>query len=229
MKKTAFILAFLTAGFVATAGEVNIATTPLPAPAPLPPAPAAAPAPVALEIGGVVNFATRNILKDMGGDYKTKVDTYGVDLTAVYGLDKNNSLTLRFGYSFGDEIIKEGDWSETYTLNTFYLMPGYRYTTSLSEGLNLFAGANIGLINHSLKEKDRGDEWVAGYHASAWGLAYSAEIGLTYDLCEDTYLLVAYQLSGSSAKPKLDFGDDITSTARKQYYQTVRVGVGIKF
>lgn len=240
MKKTAFIIAFLTAGFVASAGEVNIATTPLPAPAPLPPAPAAAPAPVALEIGGVVNFATRNILNNqvMGGDYKTKVDTYGVDLTAVYGLDSSNALTLRFGYSFGDEIIHMGDnASETFTLNTFYLMPGYRFTTGISDGINFFAGANIGLINHSLKEKDRyyaNSEWdfAAGYHDSAWGFAYSAEVGVTFDLCENTYLLVAYQLSGSSAKPKINYAPEVegaTVTARKQYYQTVRVGVGIKF
>lgn len=229
MKKTAIITAILAS--VAFAGE-ELIPPPAPAPIPAPPAPAATPAATSLEIAGAYNFATRNILKDMAPDWKSKVDTIGVDLTGVYSLNANNAVTLRFGYAYGDDKLSDEGFSETYTLNTFYLMPGYRYTTSIADGLNFFAGANVGLINHSLKDKVRYEPTEFAFadntHASAWGVAYSAEIGLTCDLCENTYLLVAYQLSGSSAKPKLG-ETPATNTARKQYYQSIRAGIGFKF
>lgn len=197
------------------------------------PAPAPAPAvnPWSVEIGAGYNFAGRDLIKHSFGEEEA-IDTYGVDLTAVRAINDNNALTLRFGYTFGDEIDAEsraaGDRMKI-TVHTFSLLPGYRYTHALTEKLSAFCGVNVGLANMSVKAHTRWMEGdVYGGHDSAWGIGYSAEVGLRYALCPRTELFAAYQFSGNTARVKLNDGEDCAKNHR-QFYNGVRAGVSIKF
>lgn len=210
MKKTAILIACLAA--TAFAGEELVPATTETVIAP------AAPTDFALEATAGYNFASRDIFKDT-----KKLSTISADLTGVWALGANDAVTLRFGYGYGDNTDNWGDGEKAkFHLHSFYLMPGYRYTTPVADGLNAFAGVNLGVINHSVKYHDI--PWGDKLHDSAWGFAYSAELGVTYDLSSSTYLLAAYQFAGSTATPK--FGDE---SARKQYYHGLRLGVGCKF
>ena len=217
MKKTIILAALFAA--TAFAGEEVI---PAPTPAPVP---AAAPSNFTLEIAGAYNFATRDLYRHV--DY-SDVDTWGIDLTGIWALDANNAVTLRFGYAWGESDVNYTDWTQTFSSNSFYLMPGYRYTQEIASGVKFFAGVNAGLDIETakIKEEGFGDRWTA--KDTSWGFAYSAELGLTFDLTDDVYLLAAYQFSGSTAKPILR-GDGWEQPSRRQYYHGVRVGVGCKF
>lgn len=239
MKKTILLATIIAGTMAATAGE-NTLTVNTP---PAQPAPAAQPTAFALELAATANFATHNIL-NVPTPLNTAVNTYGLDLTGVWSLTNEHALTLRFGYAHGERSVtlnnveEDMTWTDKvyYKADTFYLMPGYRYTVNLTDKLNLFAGANIGVIYHNMNAKDRfnfgsGPNATSGMfsvRSSEWGFAYSAELGLTYDLCENTYLLAAYQFSGSTAKPTFS-QDDISISSHKQCYNSARVGIGFRF
>ena len=63
-------------------------------------------------------------------------------------------------------------------------------------------------------------------------LAYCAEIGLRCDITPQLGLFAAYQISGSSARPKRtpqDEWDTDTYTSPRQYYNTIRAGLTYTF
>lgn len=214
MKKTALLAALLVSAVYA--GEELVPATPQTVVTP------AAPTPFALEATAGYNFAARDIFKDT-----TKVSTVSADLTGVWAQDENNAVTLRFGYAYGDNSYREADpygvYKAKFHVNNIYLMPGYRYTTPVADGLNVFAGVNLGVNNMNIKAHDN---WGVKVHGSNWGFAYAAELGVTIDLSDTTYIVAAYQFSGNTAKPKFS---ELGEPARQQYYHGLRLGVGCKF
>lgn len=48
------------------------------------------------DVAGTYNFALRDFIKFEDG-VNPEVDTYGADLSAVYAINKNHSVNLRFG------------------------------------------------------------------------------------------------------------------------------------
>lgn len=196
------------------------------------PAPAPAPAvnPWSVEIGVGYNFAGRDLIKHSIGEEEA-INTLGVDLTGVYAINDNSALTLRFGYSFGDEVdaaLRSWGLRREIDVHTFSLMPGYRYTHALTDKASAFCGVNVGVANMSVKDHYRMDEMGAfSEHDSAWGVGYSAEVGLRYALCPNTEIFAAYQFSGNTARIKL--GDVFPEKNHRQFYNGIRTGVSIKF
>lgn len=236
MKHTYIALAAL-AALPAFAGESQLCVN----------TPAAAPAqkeacPLSLELGVGYNFAGRDLTKEGDG---ISVDTLNVDLTAVWELNENNALTLRFGYATGSDDDSEAVSdinSYMYDrvrarVNDFYLMPGYRYTMPVTETVSLFAGANVGLANSSIKAKNEWnysspsgiDSGVEHFHGSDWGFAYSAEVGVRYAINSTVDVFAAYQFFGSTARPRIDVGNGEQVSTHHQISHGVRVGVGCKF
>ncbi len=210
MKKIALIA--LAAAVPAMAGTPTIATVPAPAPAPCAPC-------CAVELAGVYNFASRD-LYSVG----KSVDTYGVDLTAVHSFTPNHAVTLRFGYTYGSEVYRDGELSVREQVESLTIMPGYRYTHALTDTVNLFAGVNVGVSRLRL------DERVTNYvsrsdNDSDWGFAYSAELGISTKLCETVSVFAAYQFSGNTAKPCTWETENI----HQQTYHGVRAGVSVAF
>ena len=119
-------------------------------------------------------------------------------------------------------------WTKT-RIHTFNFMPGYRYTCGLTKDLSLYAGVNAGIANASNKfGLYMEDTRLLGVHDSAWGFAYSAELGLSYAVTPTVNVFAAYQFSGNTAKCKLrsEYGD---VTAKRQHYHGIRTGVGFRF
>ena len=56
-----------------------------------------------LELNAAYNFALKDIVKAEDGVPAYSVDTYGVDLTAVYAFNKHHAVNIRFGYTTGDD------------------------------------------------------------------------------------------------------------------------------
>ncbi len=209
---------------------------------------AAPPCALTWELGAGYNFATRHLAPG-DDELNPKVDTLNIDLTAVYKLAEQHALTLRFGYAGGTDSVTETEtWTEGgYTIhesyrvharvNNFYLMPGYRFTQALTDTVSLFAGANIGVANSSVKIKETWEGSAAGYsggesykaHGSEFGLAYSAEIGIRYNITPTWDIFIAYQLFGSTAKPDVDYGDGDVAKTRQQLSHGIRVGIGCQF
>lgn len=220
MKKTLIAIALTAAP--AFAGAPMIAPAPVPAPAPKP-------CPYALEIGGNYNFAAKDIVKHELGSVP-EVDTWGVDLTGIYNFNENHSVNLRFGYNRGCASLLEDGLKQRYVLNNFSLMPGYRYTHPITEATSFFIGGNVGIMNESLKLRlCEGDEVFGKVHDSDWGFAYSAEAGFKFDLCPRSYVFVAYEFTGNTAKPKPTFADGFGLRAKHQIANGVRAGLGMKF
>lgn len=241
MKKTSFITAILALGLATTAaaGESVVVTAPALEPAPAPTQEAiAAPAttsPLSWELALSVNLANNDIITDEGMG-RVKLSTIGYDLTGVYALNENNALTLRLGFANGKDTCTTsydgGSWKDSYTMYSFYLMPGYRYTTSLSDSTKGFVGINAGIINHSLKYRfsafDGRESFISKLHDSDYGFAASVEAGLSFALSKSTSLFLAYQFSGSTAKPKL-IDDGYGITAHKQFFHSIRTGISLQF
>ncbi len=240
MKHTYIALAAL-ASLPTFAGQSQLCNAAAPAATTIVPAPKEA-CPLSWELGVGYNFASRDLAKSIDG---LSVDTLNVDLTAVWELNANNALTLRFGYATGSDDISEAESDIDYytydraraRVNNFYLMPGYRYTMPVTETVSLFAGANIGLANSSIKAKDEwnystygvDDAGIEHFHGSDWGFAYSAEVGVRYAISSTVDVFAAYQFFGSTARPKIGIGDGEHVSSRHQISHGVRVGVGCKF
>ena len=185
--------------------------------------------PYSLELGVGYNFAARDIVKADGYN-APRVDTLGVDLTGVYAVNEHSSFNLRFGFATGsDDASQIGGYKMDVRVNDFFLMPGYRYTHPMGEYVSGFIGANVGVINESLKLKLEEPD-VATYHAhnSEYAFAYSAEVGLRYRISRHFEAFLAYQFFGSTADPSFT-GDDNGAHTRKQLYHGVRLGVALDF
>ncbi len=204
-------LAFLTS--VAHAGQPTIYTAPAPAPC-------QKPCPYSIELGAKYGFANTDIFRG----YSKEIDTYGGDITGVYHFNKCHSMNLRFGYPFGDTTLRyDGTRHET-DLHTFYLMPGYRFTHAINEKWSAYIGANAGVANLSVKDNLRGEDFIRHDHNSEYGFAYSGEIGLRYQVCENSDLFLAYEFFGSTAHPNVRDGN-----TKKQTYNVVRTGMSFRF
>lgn len=192
--------------------------------------------PYALEVGFVANLAATDIVKNESiGSFK--LHTMGVDLTGVYARDAHHAFTLRLGYAQGEAsesaMVGDGYYEVEGKLSSFYVMPGYRYTMPISEHWSSHLGVNVGLICHSAEEKETWDDqsWVK-VRDSAYGVAGSIELGLTYKRSERISYAIAYQFSGSTARPKLKWSDGeatYSTTLRAQVYHTFRVGMSYHF
>lgn len=224
MKKS-MILALSMAVPVMAGTPAPVAVSPVPAPVVAP----AAECPITWELAAVYRYANRDLIAHAEGNEKD-IDTYGVDLTAVYGIDDNWSANLRFGYTFGDEVNKDvyGWWRQETDVHTFYLMPGLRYTAPIDDTWSWYAGVNVGMANECVKEKVSVpiDNYAEKTHDSDWGFAVSGELGVRYKMCENTEFFAAYEFFGSTATPKLYDGWVDT---HGQTYHGVRAGVSIKF
>lgn len=211
MKKTAILA--IAAAMPALAGTpAPVVTVPAPAPAVAPTSPCCS-----LELAGVYNLAARD-LYSIG----KSVDTYGADLTAVHSFTPNQAVTLRFGYTYGSEVYRDWEYETRWRsqVETFSVMPGYRFTTPICDTVDAFIGVNIGAA------RVRVDESV-GYwcdNDSDWGFAYSAEVGLSKKVCDTVSVFAAYQFSGNTAKPSTD-GERI----QKQVYNGIRAGLQVAF
>ena len=220
--------------------------------------------PMSVEIGAGWNVAQKSILNT--GDECPKLDTYGVDVTGVYALDKNNALTLRIGVSQGskDNNLSFGEdngdgywWRSTehnkYSVDTYAITVGYRYTGEITESLSGFVGANIGIASSKIKCEFGGtNTWAGGEGGDAYGdsksesaigLAYSIEAGVTYKVSSTVNIFVAYQISGNSAAPKFtetaygwdpDAGEEYSyetewAKGKSQIYHGIRAGVSVQF
>ena len=207
-----------------------------PAPAPVAsPAPEAAPAEVsasvnapaqtssfALEIGGVYNHMTNRM-----NAYYDGIDMYGVDMTAIYNVNKNWSVNVRVGYSYGSETYTfyEAEYNEGYSdkveLSAISLMPGIRYTAPLCEKASWYIGANAGYAWYEGELKEVGSDFCMKGDES--GFAYSAELGLRYNLSESLYVFGAAQVNGCLVKEPYE------PTAEEVFNVGVRAGVGCQF
>lgn len=238
MKKTIILAAML--ALPTFAGQKVIVN-----PAPVAPVAPAVASPWALEIGATYAWGVQDIYKGEEWSPCKEIKTIGADLTGVYNLDDNNAVTLRFGYNWGGEKWADGYyyydnqqsvagyWNKT-RQHTFYLMPGYRYTHHITDSLSAFVGVNVGIANVSNKynayEEWEGETWKSPtLHNAKWGFAYSAELGLRYDINETLYVFGAYQFSGNTAKPTLKYEDETICKAKANHYHGVRVGLGVNF
>ena len=231
-----------TLAIIALAAPALAGTKPAPAPAPVP-TPAPVVSPWAVELGAGFNKAAKVTFptdEEFGQDQK-KVNTWSWDITGVYNLDENNALTLRLGYAYGNRQQDEADRIIT---NTWCLMPGYRYTYALNDQWSLFAGANIGVASHAWCLKMDADDGEDGddegddvdvprsIHKSGWGFAYSAELGVRYDINTNWNVFAAYQFSGNTAAPKYKISgpdDTFSLRSKRQNFHGVRIGVGYTF
>ncbi len=226
MKKAIIVAAIL--ALPTFAGQKLVAVLPPAQPA----APAPAVSPWSLEMAASYSWAEPDINRYNSPCKEMK--SIGADITGVYSITGTHAVTLRFGYTWGGEKFAEdyGIWAPGHYWNktrihTFTLMPGYRYTQAITDRVSWFAGANFGIANASVKENWYEDsERYASYHKSAWGFAYSAEVGLRYALTPCMDVFCAYQYYGNTASPKDD--ESIRYTHRQHGHQA-RVGVGFKF
>ena len=221
MKKTIILAAML--ALPTFAGQKVIVNQ-----APVAPVAPAVASPWSIELAATYTWGVPDIYQYVSPCKEIK--SIGADITGVYAIDEHNAVTLRFGYTWGGEKFAwDGEWIKT-RIHTFSLMPGYRYTSPICDKLSWFVGANVGIANASYKNAayyDLGAEGIEKYsdHKSGWGFAYSAEIGLRYELTESLDVFCAYQYCGNTASPKIE-GNRF---AHRQHGHQARVGVGIKF
>lgn len=182
--------------------------------------------PWALEVSIANVFATKGLM----GSGTKKFNLAGPEMTLVYSYNKYSAFTLRGSALYGRHGHAAVD--ETAPLDSelkhlgkldLILMPGYRYTRSVSPRTSVFAGANFGFIFTDIN-KEHTYNLNAGGSESAWGFAASAEIGVKYDFDQKWYGIASYQFSGDTARPTV-YGRRQTG----QMYHGFRVGVGHQF
>ena len=219
MKKTIILAAML--ALPTFAGQKVIVN-----PAPVAPVAPAVASPWSIELAATYTWGVPDIYLSNNGHCK-EIKSIGADITGVYAIDEHQAVTLRFGYTWGGEKFAYGDeWWDKTRIHTFSLMPGYRYTDAITDQLSWFVGANVGIANASYKDSSYVEHHRAyAGHESAWGFAYSAEVGLRYELTESLDVFCAYQYGGNTASPK----DEGRRFAHRQHGHQARVGVGIKF
>lgn len=181
-----------------------------------------------LELNAAYNFALKDIYKYDEGS-SPKVNTYGVDLTALYAVNQNNSFNLRIGWTTGDDSISmsEEDWSATdkWEVQNIYIMPGYRYTGQITEGLGFFGGANLGLAQTKVTNKYTDPELSEKISKSKWGFAWSAEVGLQQKVTKTGHITLAVQLMQLLGRP--EYGPD--DKTESQLNLGVRLGYSCQF
>ncbi len=192
-----------------------------------------APCPWSVEAAVGYGFAMGDIYDDTLGS--KSIDVYTADLTAVYTIDETHSVNLRFGYSFGDEcyrgilggIGREVDVATETDVHTFTLMPGYRYSNKLNDAWTVYAGANVGIANVSVKDwigESYGEYGMSvRTHDSDWGFAWSVEVGAQYKMTDNWYAFGTWGLFGNTAEPATC---EYLRAVDQQWYHGFRLGVG---
>ena len=187
-----------------------------------------------LELNAAYNFALKDIVKEEGAIPAYTVDTYGVDLTAVYAFNKNHAVNIRFGYATGDD--EQTIYYEYHPLNgkvevqNIYIMPGYRLTTPLNDSLSLFTGVNLGLAQTKGKLEISDSFGGVSKSESEWGFAWSAEIGLAQEVSNTGSLTLALQLQGLYGRPYFKmFNGLVDGKPESQLNLGVRLGYSCRF
>ncbi len=239
---------------LAAAGQPTpIATSPIPGPALVQ---KQAVSPWTVELSAGYAFAGRAIEPKMiinsdghqgaSGEEAPKVNLITTDITGVYNLNEHHAFTLRFGYGTGSKTEFYVDSDDRFHVNLFTLMPGYRFTTALNDKFSGFVGVNLGVANESVKAKQTVQDIYSGneaykktdfdrrVHTSAYGFAYSAEVGFNYAINDRFGLFVAYQFSGNTARPTRPsfYHGPYPVNGKKldsQIYHGIRAGVSYNF
>ncbi len=212
--------------------------------------------PWSLEVSGGYQFATREFQNSpMASDgTKTfrsnwsmpKVDLITADLTGVYNINDQHALTLRVGVGTGHEKVKidGGPTSIRDDVDLYTLMPGYRYTMPVyGDSLKAFAGVNVGVAHvkyksqqsHAMGEKGPDPLYDTRVRDTDTGFAYSAELGLRYEMTQHVGLFAAYQFSGNTADVKRHTynhgsgNEHPDNSTKAQLYNGVRVGLSYAF
>ncbi len=203
----------------AFAGEPVIAPAPIVTPAP-------ACCPLSVEVAGGYAFATGDI---MDGIPSKEIDLYTADITGVYNINEKHAGTHRVGYGIGEDTIRLYDATVETDVRTVNIMPGYRYTHAVNEKWSVFAGANVGIARLKVEECFDGPGYDRAHaEDSAWGLAWSLEVGASYKMSSNWSVFATYGIFGNSAEPELS-NPEVTIPVDNQNYHGFRIGVDYKF
>ncbi len=194
-----------------------------PAPTIITPTPACNP--LTLEMSAGYGVAMGDIFDGISCN---EIDLYTIDATAVYAFNDKHAATLRLGYGFGDEALRGMDFCNETDVQTFSLMPGYRFTHVINEKWSVFAGANAGIAQLSVKNCFEAGNFRAHDNDSDWGFAYSVELGTSYKLAERWSVFASYGVFGSTADPELTYGA-LAVPVDNQNYHGFRLGVSHEF
>ncbi len=162
-----------------------------------------------LEVNAAYNFALKDIVKAKDGLPAYTVDTYGVDLTALYAFNKHHAVNIRFGYTTGDDdhtIYEPGYYPENIKVEVqnIYIMPGYRLTTSLNDSLSFFGGVNVGFAQTEGEIECSDAIRSVSESKSKWGFAWSAEVGVAQKVTSIGSVTLALQLQGLCGRPEYE-------------------------
>ncbi len=183
-------------------------------------APAAAASPWAVEIAGVHTWAVADSCDEMHN-----INTWGVDVTAIYNVTDKWAATLRLSVAEGSGRIDDGYSIFKEEITNWSITAGARYTAPITEKLSWFAGANIGWGRTEVTDKLSGVGSVpVKYCADDIGVAYSVEAGLKYDICKRVYAVGSVGARGFCTTPNWS-----TMRADQQFGITVSAGLGGKF
>lgn len=185
----------------------------------IPPAPPAASA-WGIELGYNMTWPMSDVWDDAHD-----VNGYGFDVTGTYKLNDNWSVNLRFSWAKGSD---SNCWgvndvvlvTDKVSIHNWSIAPGVRYTAPITEKLAWFAGANVGF-----GVSDVEDEWWDIYDGTykwshdEFGMYYSVEAGLRYNVTDSCYVYGAAMFNGSVLECDLD----------KQFNFGIRAGVGFEF
>ena len=205
MKKTIILaLAFAAPAMAGDAKSAPITVVDVPAVV------APTPSPWALEVAGVHTWTMAD-----ADDYMHDINTWGVDVTAVYNMTPNWAATLRFSYADGSGRCVGGNGDNEMTkkkeeITNWSVTAGVRYTAPISEKLSWFIGANAGLGRTEVKGSltwitDNGRDKLK-LEPDDIGFAYSAETGLKYDICENLYAIGSVGFRGYWTTPNHEGG-----------------------
>lgn len=236
MKVAKYIVAMVAAVMAtAYAGQSVIAT----------PAPQSTSGTWGVEVAAVYNWGLNQYMKSDVICKKNHINTVGGDITGVYNIDDNQAVTLRVGYGYGQDkfalvddsysnTLRDPNWHAKEVLHQFTIMPGYRYTWDINQSWSVYAGANVGLAANVAKldvteELDRRSSYTESAHKSAWGFAWSVEVGGKYQIDEHWNAFAAVSYSGNTARPNIKYDGYSVGKVRTQQYIGVRLGVGYEF
>ena len=192
-----------------------------------------------LEVNAAYNFALRDLSEGSEEVPAYSVDTYGVDLTAFYAFNKHHTVNIRFGYTTGDDantVYYDGYMNGDYfvvpanvkaELENIYIMPGYRLTMPLTDSLDLFGGANVGVAQTKGKLEASAYGKTLSESKDKWGFAWSAEVGLAQEVTSTSSVTVALQMQGLYGRPTFD--RVLVGRSSSQLYLGVRLGYSCQF
>ncbi len=188
-----------------------------------------------LEVNAAYNFALRDLSEGSEEVPAYSVDTYGVDLTALYAINEHHAVNIRFGYTAGDDehavYYEVRDYvfpvNVKAEMENIYIMPGYRLTTPLTDSLNFFGGVNVGLAQTKGKLEASAFGKTLSEKKDKWGFAWSAEVGVTQEVTGTGSVTLALQMQGLYGRPTFD--QVLAGRPSFQLNLGVRVGYSCRF